>query len=65
MNKRHDYRRTIKEMNAEQLIKYIPKLKDNLLKAIFLWDTTKELDILCLAELRYAELHLKKLQEVS
>ena len=55
---RHDYRTRIKEMNSEQLIKYIPKLKDDLLKAIGLWDHTRELNMLC-----YAERRLIKLQE--
>jgi hypothetical protein len=58
MKKRHDYRTRIKEMNAEQLIRYIPSLKDDLLNAIGLWDTTRELNVLC-----YAEQRLKKLQE--
>jgi hypothetical protein len=55
---RHDYRTRIKEMNAEQLIKYIPKLKDDLLKAIGLWEHTRELNMLY-----YAERRLIKLQE--
>jgi len=61
MKKRHDYRTRIKEMNAEQLIRYIPSLKDDLLNAIGLWDAgnfTRELNILC-----YAEQRLKKLQK--
>jgi len=58
MKKRHDYRTRIKEMNAEELTKYIPSLKNNLLNAIGLWDATRELAMLC-----YAEQRLKKLQD--
>jgi 5'(3')-deoxyribonucleotidase len=57
MKKRHDYRTRIKEMNGEQLTRYIHSLKNNLLNAIGLWDTTRELNVLC-----YAEQRLKKLQ---
>ena len=58
MKKRHDYRTRIKEINAEQLTRYIPSLKNNLLNAIGLWDATRELKMLC-----YAEQRLKKLQD--
>ncbi len=60
MKKRHDYRTKIKEMNAEQLIKYIPKLKYDLLKAMGLWDATRELNMLCYAEQRLIKLEQSK-----